>query len=74
MNVTSGRWTPVGCLLAALVFGCADALQYRGQSLGIHVPKDLLLALPYAATLVILTTAYSGRLGPASLGKPYKRG
>ena len=71
--VTSGRWTPVGCLLAALLFGFADALQYRGQSLGIHVPKDLLLALPYAATLVILTTAYSGRLGPASLGKPFRR-
>jgi ABC-type uncharacterized transport system permease subunit len=71
--VTAGRWNPVGCLLAAVVFGFADALQYRGQSLGIHVPKDLLLALPYAATLLILTIGYSGQSGPASLGKPYRR-
>lgn len=71
--VTSGRWSPVGCLAAALVFGFADALQYRGQSLGIHLPKDLLLALPYAATLAILAVGYSGRGGPASLGKPYRK-
>ncbi len=71
--VTSGRWNPYGCLCAALVFGFADALQYRGQSLGIHVAKDMLLALPYLATLVILAVGYSGRGGPAALGKPYRR-
>ena len=71
--VTSGRWSPPGCLVAALVFGFADALQYRGQSLGINIPKDLLLALPYIVTLVILTFAYTGRGGPASLGKAYRR-
>lgn len=72
--VTAGRWNPIGCLCAALVFGFADALQYRGQSLGIHIPKDLLLALPYLATLVILAAGYSTRGGPAALGKPYRRG
>ena len=71
--VTSGRWTSAGCVVAALVFGFADALQYRGQSLGIHAPKDLLLALPYVATLAILAAAYSNRLAPAALGKPYRR-
>lgn len=71
--VTSGRWSPFGCFCAALVFGFADALQYRGQSLGIHIPKDVMLALPYLATLVILTVGYSTRGGPAALGKPFRR-
>jgi len=71
--VTAGRWTPLGSLLAAVVFGFADALQYRAQSLGIHVPKDLLLAMPYIVTLAILTTGYGGRGGPAALGKPFRR-
>jgi simple sugar transport system permease protein len=72
--VTSGRWSPFGCLAAALVFGFADALQYRGQSLGIHISKDLMLALPYIATLVILAAGFAGQGGPASLGKEYRTG
>ncbi len=71
--VTAGRWSPMGCLAAALVFGFADALQYRGQSLGIHVPNDLLLASPYLATLTILAIGGRGGVGPAALGKPYRR-
>jgi ABC-type uncharacterized transport system permease subunit len=71
--VTSGRWNPVGCLIAALVFGFADALQYRGQSLGLSLPKDLLLALPYAATLLILMAGGRSGQGPAALGRPYRR-
>ena len=71
--VTAGRWSPAGCLCAALIFGFADALQYRGQSLGIHVPKDLLLVAPYFATVVILAVGYAGRGGPAALGRPHQR-
>lgn len=71
--VTAGRWNPFGCLLAALVFGFADALQYRGQSLGLNIPKDILLALPYIATLLILSFGAAGRQGPAFLGRPYRK-
>ena len=52
--VTSGRWNPWGCLIAALVFGFTDRLQIQGQAIGLHIPHDLLLALPYIATLLIL--------------------
>jgi general nucleoside transport system permease protein len=71
--VTSGRWHPVGCLLAALVFGFAQALQFQLQASGFHVSAQLFLALPYVATLVILTTG--GRLSqaPAALGRPYRK-
>jgi len=71
--VTSGRWRPLGCMAAAAIFGFADALQYRGQSLGLHVPNDLLLAAPYLATLLILGFGYRGPGSPAALGQPYRR-
>ena len=71
--VTSGRWSPWGCLLAALIFGFADALQYQGQSLGLHIPKDLLIGLPYAATLLILLFGSRAGQAPAALGRPYRR-
>ena len=71
--VTSGRWNPWGCLLAALVFGFTDRLQIQGQAIGLHIPHDLLLALPYIATLVILASGSSWSLSPAALGRPYRR-
>ena len=71
--VTSGRWNPWGCLLAALVFGFTDRLQIQGQAIGLHIPHDLLLALPYIATLIILASGSSWSLSPAALGRPYRR-
>lgn len=33
--VTAGRWSPWGCLAAALIFGLTDSLQFQGQALGL---------------------------------------
>jgi simple sugar transport system permease protein len=71
--VTSGRWSPVGCLIAALVFGFADELQFQGQALNLHVPHDLLLAAPYFVTLLLLSVGGRWSSAPAGLGKPYRR-
>ncbi len=71
--VTSGRWNPWGCLIAALVFGFADRLQIQGQAIGLRIPHDLLLALPYIATLLILAFGSGWSLAPAALGRPYRR-
>lgn len=71
--VTSGRWNPWGCLIAALVFGFTDRLQMQGQAIGLHIPHDLLLALPYVATLLILAFGSGWSVSPASLGRPYRR-
>ncbi len=71
--VTSGRWNPWGCLIAALVFGFADALQFQGQALGLHLPYQLFLALPYVVTLLILATGGRSAQAPAALGRPYRR-
>ena len=71
--VTSGRWNPWGCLFAALVFGFVDQLQIQGQALGLNLPHDLLLTLPYVVTLLILMSGAKGSQSPAALGRPYRR-
>lgn len=68
-----GRRHPFGVLLAALVFGAADALQLRGQNMGIHVPYQFLVMLPYLLTIVVLLV-FAGRThDPKALGEPFQR-
>ena len=71
--VTAGRWNPYGCLLAALLFGFAETCQYWGQAMGLHLPYQLFLALPYIGTLLILAWGTKRSNAPAALGRPYRR-
>lgn len=71
--VTSGRWSPWGCLAAALVFGLTETLEFQGQALGLRLPHQLFLALPYLATLAILAGGGRSGLAPAALGQPFRR-
>ncbi|BCP52700.1 ABC transporter permease [Kaistia sp. 32K] len=69
-----GRRHPVGVLLAALLFGAADALQLRAQLLPTGVPFQFMLMLPYVLTIIVLA-GFVGRGGaPAALGVPFRRG
>ncbi len=68
--VILARWQPVRALVVALVFGLASALQFQAQAIGIDVPYQLFLALPYILT--ILFAMLVGRANvPAALAKPY---
>ena len=67
--VVLGRWHPAGVAVAALLFGAATALQYLFQSLGLAVPYQLFLMLPYALTLLALAGAVGRVRAPADLGK-----
>lgn len=67
--VVLGRWHPLGVMLAALVFGAASALQFLLQSLGLHLPYQLFLALPYLLTLAGLAGVAGRVRAPASLGR-----
>ena len=71
--VTAGRWNPYGCLIAALVFGAVEELQAQGQALGLRLPYQLFLALPYIVTLLALMRGGRATQAPASLGRPYRR-
>lgn len=71
-----GRWTPIGSYSASLLFGFADALQiklqiFRGQ---INIPPQFFLMLPYVLTVVVLAGVVGRAVGPAAIGKPYKKG
>ncbi len=67
--VALGRWHPVGVALAALLFGAASALQFLLQSTGSTLPYQLLLALPYLLTLLVLAGGTGWNRGPAALGR-----
>jgi ABC-type uncharacterized transport system permease subunit len=67
--VVLGRWHPAGVALAALVFGAATALQFLFQSLGLAVPYQFFLMLPYVLTLVALAGAVGRVQAPAGLAK-----
>lgn len=67
--VALGRWHPVGVLLASLLFGGATALQYLFQAIGLALPYQLFLMLPYLLTLVLLAGVAGGARPPDSLGR-----
>ena len=67
--VVLGRWHPVGVLGAALLFGAATALQFVFQAMGLAVPYQLFLMLPYVLTLLLLAGRVGGVKAPAALGR-----
>lgn len=66
--VVLGRWRPGGVFLAALLFGGASALQFALQAMGLAVPYQLFLALPYLIALLALAGAVGKARAPAGLG------
>lgn len=74
--VVFAAWKPSRLLLGAYLFGAVTILQFHAQGLGIALPVQLLAALPYLATIVVLVLISRDRRLlqlnlPASLGKPY---
>ena len=73
-----GRWQPVKALTACLLFGFLDALSIRIQGVklpaalgGGEVPVQLIQALPYIMTVVLLAGFVGHAVAPKALGKPY---
>ena len=76
---TFGTWRPMRVLLGAYLFGGVTMLQFYLQSQGSHIPSQLLSAMPYLATVVVLALISRNptwiRVNmPASLGKPFYPG
>lgn len=67
--VVLGRWHPVGAALAALGFGAAMAFQFLFQALGLEVPYQLFLMLPYGLALLALAGVVGRVKAPGDLGK-----
>lgn len=67
--VVLGRWHPAGVLVAALLFGALTALQYLFQALGLDVPYQFFLMMPYLLTLVALAGVMGRAHPPAGLAR-----
>lgn len=71
--VVLGRWHPLGVLAAALFFGAASAFQFFLQALGVEMPYQVVLALPYILTLAALAGWLGRARAPAWLARPWPR-
>lgn len=70
-----GKWRPVPTVLACLLFAFADALQIRLQGVSLpgigEIPVQVIQALPYALTVVLLAGFVGRAVAPKSSGIPY---
>jgi ABC-type uncharacterized transport system permease subunit len=71
--VIFGRWSPVKAMLAAFVFGAADALQLSLQLFQSRIPAQALLALPYALTVLAMSGVLGRTVQPGALTQPFHR-
>jgi simple sugar transport system permease protein len=74
--VVFASWRPWRVLAGGYLFGAVTIGQLHAQAFGIGVPSQLLSALPYAATIVVLIIISHNRRTtlintPASLGKSF---
>ena len=70
-----GKWQPRGALYACLLFGFLEALASRLQGVEIPLigaaPVDLILALPYLLTVILLAGFVGRAVPPRAIGQPY---
>jgi simple sugar transport system permease protein len=67
----AGKWNPMLVAIACLVFGMADALQLQAQAVGMGIPYQFLIMLPYLLTVAALAGLVGRTTTPKELGKPY---
>ncbi len=71
--VIFAKWDPIRAMWGALLFGGVFALQLRLQTLGLNLPFEVFLALPYVVTIIALAIAGRNAAYPGAYLKPYRR-
>jgi simple sugar transport system permease protein len=66
-----GRWSPIGALGAALLFGFANNLQSVLGIIGTPIPSEFMLMAPYLATIFAVAGLVGRVRAPAADGEPY---
>jgi simple sugar transport system permease protein len=66
-----GRWSPLGALLGAFVFGLGSSLETTLAQSYPQIPSQLPQMLPYVLTMLILAGVVGRAVPPAALGKAY---
>ena len=70
-----GHWRPLPALFACLMFGFLEAVAARLQGVEIiglgAIPTDLILALPYVLTVILLAGFIGRATPPGAIGQAY---
>ncbi len=70
-----GKWRPFTAMFACLMFGLLDAIAIRLQGVTVpgigEVPVQLIQALPYILTVVLLAGFVGRAVAPKAIGIPY---
>jgi len=69
-----GKWTPRGAVTAALFFGFTTSLQGNLSIIGVSIPSEFMLMVPYVATIIAVSGLVGRVRAPAADGIPYSRG
>jgi len=68
-----GRWSPIGAVLASLLFGYADTARIMFES-KIQIPSQFVQMFPYVLAVVVLGGLVGKARAPAADGLPYEKG
>lgn len=69
--VVFGKRNPVGALLASLVFGAGEAVQYKLTAANVDIPFQFAQMIPYVLTILSLIGLVGKTEAPAASGVPY---
>jgi len=68
-----GAWRPWGVLLGAMLFSLVNGLQLWIQVLGIDIPSEFAVMMPYLLTIIVLTISKTKHTTPSALTKVFER-
>ena len=68
-----GRWTPLGAVLASLLFGYADTIRIVFES-QLRIPSSIVQMFPYVLALVVLAGLIGRARAPAADGRNFEKG
>ncbi|GGA16849.1 ABC transporter permease [Neptunicoccus cionae] len=75
--VIFGNWKPLSAFMACLMFGFLEAATTRLEGVDLpligEVPTQLMLAMPYVLTVLLLAGFIGKPRPPAAIGKPYHK-
>ncbi|MDQ1582503.1 MAG: ral nucleoside transport system permease protein [Microbacteriaceae bacterium] len=71
--IVVAKWDPRAGVLACVLFGVADAFQLRAQALGVGIPSEFLLMIPYLLTILVMAGAIGRTSAPSQLGQHFDR-
>jgi len=68
-----GAWSPWGVMAGALLFSMVNSLQLWIQVLGIPIPSDIAVMMPYVLTILVLVVTVKRVRAPSALTRPFER-